>query len=80
MKLSTILLAAAIPLAFTCGTVLESQRPRQPMYIGGPGGGMITGGTIVIQVPEGTKYIDATVGCPGGTVSQGSAARASMSN
>lgn len=37
----------------------------QPMYIGGPGGGL-TGGQIIVNVPDNVKVVQTTIGCAGG--------------
>ena len=44
---------------------------RESVIVGGPGGGSYIGGKVIINVPQGTKVIETTIGCPGSQGIQG---------
>lgn len=48
----------------------EPIRPA-PVYVGGPGGGKVSGGRVIVNVPQGTAVMTLRVGCPGSAGERG---------
>lgn len=67
----TILTAwvSGVIAGFACaGAVFVlTERPVSRTYVGGPGGGSYAGGTVIVNIPSGTKVTAVALGCAGDT-------------